>query len=569
MNMFMSSLAMIFLALNFNHLAYAQQGVPDDSVVVYAVPPAPVITAPGRGQWFRVRNITAAGRCQTGSTVNIFGGIANAPRRTNCVNGRFSTVVSLADREGGRRVRFTQTNVDGTSVEDSRMVYLDRLVPGAPTITSPANNSSHTQRALTIAGACENNAQVLIAGNIEAPPATVACVSGRYSRAVNLTAGVGRKSLTVTQRDRAGHVSQARNLVVNFATPSPTPNPNPTWGSRNSSRMLLSGHSLMDNPLVNYVQDIAQKSPSSSFNYNQQIVIGSPIRIRTKGGNTNSTSWPGYSAGKNKNTDNLNMISEVRNPRTLGAGERYDTLIITENHSSLSQIQWENTMGYLRHYQDLMISANPATRTFFYHSWLDVNKSNPAEWINHEKNAAVTWECVASKVNASIQSINRADRIRLLPAGGALVNLVERIVAGQVAGFTGTTNQRLNLIFSDNVHLTNLGAYYMALVVYSSIYGKPVGNIAPPSGSGVTLAQVQALAPIAWSNVNAYYSQASNPTARTMSACRTFIANNMCSSYWNLVGSPGEVSNCRNFYQNDTQDNPFSNALLRTFPAAW
>lgn len=535
------------------------------SDIVYAIPPAPTITAPKRGQQYRVRDITVSGGCQTGNTVNIYGGIVGAPVHTNCVANKFTRNVTLANWDGARRIRFTQTNVDGTSAEDSRMVYLDRVVPTAPTITAPANNSTHTNANLTVRGACETNATVTIAGGILNSPVRFKCANAQYSRQVSLTSTNGSKTIRLSQKDVAGNVSPNRSIAVTLNVQTPG---NPNWGPRNRSRILLSGHSLVDNPLIDYVEDIAQKT-SNNFNYNQQIVIGSPIRVRTKGMNTNASGWPGYSTGKNKNTDNLNLINEVRNPQTLGAGEKYDTLVITENHSSLSQIQWENTIKYLRHYQDLMIAGNPATRSFFYHSWLDVNKSNPTPWINHEKNAAVTWECVASKVNESLQSLNRTDRIRLLPSGGALVDLVEKVVAGQVPGFTGSTSARLNMIFSDNVHLTNLGAYYVALVVFSSVYGKSAVGTTPPAGSNVSNSIAQSLQTIAWNYVNAYYSQAGNPTARTMASCRTFIANNMCNTYWNLVGEPGEVNSCRNFYQTDSQDNPFGSTPLVPFPTPW
>ena len=264
----------------------------------------------------------------------------------------------------------------------------------------------------------------------------------------------------------------------------------------------------------------------------------------------------------------MNVINEVRNPQTLGAGERYDTLVITENHSVLAAIQWENTTGFLRHYHDLMISGNPATRTFFYHSWLDINKSNPTQWIAHEKNAAFTWECVVSKVNQSIPA-NRTDRLRLLPAGGALIDLVERVVANQVPEISGTTANKMNMLFVDNVHMTRLGNYYLALVVYSSIYGKSAVGTAPPSEVGISTSLARSLQTIAWNYVNSYYSQSENPAARTMASCRNFIANNTCSTYWALQGSPGETNSCRNFYSTDSTDNPFRNAPLVPYAPAW
>src|SRR5690606_24302503 len=132
-------------------------------------------------------------------------------------------------------------------------------------------------------------------------------------------------------------------------------------------------------------------------------------------------------------------------------------------------LDWENTVGFLRHYHDRVRESTSNARTFFYHSWVSIiDKSNPTPWITHEKNALTAWECTASKTNLSLAADGRADRIQSLPAGGALADLVERVLNNEVPRITGTTLQRMNTLFTDNVHLTNLGMYYMALVVYSA-----------------------------------------------------------------------------------------------------
>ncbi len=330
---------------------------------------------------------------------------------------------------------------------------------------------------------------------------------------------------------------------------------NPAWQPRSSLRLFVSGHSLTDNPFVEYIGQIAS-SRSDSYNHNQQIVIGSPIRVRSKGDNWNATGWPGYSAGKNRNgSTGLNVIHEFLAPRTLGSNEKYDTLVLTENHNSLDMIQWEDTLGLTRHYHDRFISGNPRGRGFLFHPWLDIDKSAPTAWITHEKNALIVWECVASKVNHSLSSDGRSDRMVTLPAGGALVDLVERVVAGQVAGFSGTTAQKLNMLFIDNVHMTQLGMYYMALVTYAATYGKSPVGAAIPSGLNETAAA--AIQPIEWNYIHGYYNRA-NPGVRTMNECRTHIASNVCSSYWTLKGDTQKIPGCQNFFGNS---NP--NAVFR------
>ncbi|MDC3954824.1 hypothetical protein [Polyangium jinanense] len=323
---------------------------------------------------------------------------------------------------------------------------------------------------------------------------------------------------------------------------------------RASARMFLSGHSLTDNPLPDHVLTIAQ-SLGKDFNFNEQIGIGSPIRVRTKGGSFDAPDWPGYSTGKNREGSDMNVIEELLSPKTLGPGELYDTLVITERHDILGTIWWEDTFGFLRHYHDRLIDGNPAGHTLFYHSWLDVDKNAPKTWIDHEKNALYAWECVASKVNLSLAAEGRTDRVEALPAGAALVDLVEHILNDEVQGITGTTSQKLDMIFSDNVHMTPLGAYYLALVTYASIFrASPVGAAVPAEINAEPAADMQK---IAWDFVRAYYSQPT-PGEHTMEECRTFISQNVCATFWTLLNEPGQVAPCQADFANaNAEQNPF------------
>ena len=439
----------------------------------------------------------------------------------------------------------------------------DTTPPSAPTVSTPANNSTVASTSVTVSGGCETLSTVSISGNITPSSANTTCVNSTYSFSVTLTSGNGAKALQLIQTDPSANASQPRAWTLNLNVPAPPPVDNPNWTSTNYARVFLSGHSLTDNPLIDYVENLAN-SNSDNFNYNQQIVIGSPMRVRTKGDNPNASNWPGYSAGKNRNgSTGLNIINELRNPQTIGAGSLYDTLVVTENHNSLPQIQWENTIPYLRHYHDLLRSGNPNARTLFYHSWLDINKSNPTPWITHEKNARVTWECVASKVNQSLGDSSQRPQVQSLPAGAALVDLVERALANQVAGLTGSNVEKLNQIFSDNVHLTSTGMYYVALVTYAAVFRKsPIGSAAPV-GMNSTLAT--SLQTIAWNYVNTYYGQTA-PGVQTMANCRA-AASTYCNSFWTLKGETNNITGCTNFFGSNSSGSPFADQNFTPYPA--
>ncbi len=538
---------------------------PDLPIPDTIAPLAPTVTSPANNSTATSQTIIITGSCETLATVLLSGDISVSPTTTRCLSSEYSRSISLAPGNGIKSIQITQRDVAGNG---SPQILLnltldvppapDTTPPTTPTVASPANNSIVPTQSITITGTCETLATVLMTGSITGSSNSVTCVNSAYSRSVTLTTGNGAKSIQITQQDLAGNTSAQR--ILNLTLDIPVSNPG--WTSTNYARVLLSGHSLTDNPLIDYVESIAM-SRSDNFNYNQQIVLGSPIRLRTKGNDPNSAGWSGYSMGKNKGGGSgLNLINEIRNPQTIGTGNFYDTLFITENHNSLEQIQWENTIPYLRHYHDLMLDGNLMAKTLFYHSWLDINKSAPNNWITHEKNARTTWECVASKVNQSLGDTNQRPQVQSLPSGGALVDLVEKAIANQVNGLSGTTIEKLNLIFSDNVHLTSMGAYYMSLVTYSSVFRKsPVGTPAP---SGISAALATSLQSIAWTYINTYYSQTA-PGVRTMSECRS-AASTYCSSYWTLKNNTGNISGCTSFYTSNITS-PFADANFVVFPA--
>jgi hypothetical protein len=315
---------------------------------------------------------------------------------------------------------------------------------------------------------------------------------------------------------------------------------------------MISGHSLTDNPLADHMALIAQ-SLSTPLWWNQQIVLGSPIRFRTRGADLADPAFPGYSIGKNRDgSTGLNIAAELANPQTLG-GQRYDTLLLTERHDLASVLVYEDTVRYARHFHERLITGNANAKTYLYHSWLEVNKDSPSAWIGYERAAAPAWQCVAARVNQSLTGEGRSDRMAYLPAGLALTHLVERATTSGVAGITGSTvRETMDRLFTDNVHLTPTGVYYMALVSYSSIYRRsPVGAAVP---AGVTAQQAAALQALAWEVVSNHYANATTPT---MSQCQTTMRDQYCNAFANFKANPGFAGTCISRLTAQNRDNPF------------
>lgn len=415
--------------------------------------------------------------------------------------------------------------------------------------------SLHGRRAARPAGAH----RAALAIGFSAVLALAACGGGGESNAATTAAPAAPVGAVATPAPAPAPAPAQAGAAAPVATASPPV----AWGTPvASARIFISGHSLTDQPadsggsaqsLGNQLVRTANGLlGADAARYNQQIALGSPIRVRTAGINYDRVNWPGYSQGKNANGSNLNVLGELRNPATPGIA-RYDTLLITENHDSLQQLQYEDTVRYLRHYHERVIAANPSARSFFYESWKDVQDfSNPATWIAQERAQSRAWQCIATRINTALADEGRADRILPLPMGAALAALVEQAVAGNVPGISaGSAAATLRNLFTDAVHLTTAGFYYAALVNYAAIYQRsPVGAPAP---AGMSAATARALQDLAWSYVSNFYA---NWRAPSLDACRTEVAQTFCPIYWNYRGRGDQVASCTAFFSAARSDNP-------------
>jgi hypothetical protein len=322
-----------------------------------------------------------------------------------------------------------------------------------------------------------------------------------------------------------------------------------TVAPREAARIFVSGHSLTDHPFPDYLATIAE-SLSTPAVWNQQNLFGSSIRERVRGRGAGETGWAGYWAGENRDGLGLNVIDELRWPQTIDS-DRYDALIITEQHTLLGSLIWNDTVRYLRHFHDRLIDGNPQATTYLYHSWISLNdKDDPGRWITYERDAYQAWQCVVARINQSLAAEGRIDRILSLPVAVALAALVERATRGtglpRISG--ASVRQTMDRLFRDDVHLTSLGTYYAALVSYAGVYRRsPVGAWAPPD---VDAEQAKVLQTIAWAFVRDYSKEQRGGSLET---CRAFVKDEFVYTFWS--------------YMRDTYWRPESNAI--TAYAKW
>ncbi len=289
-------------------------------------------------------------------------------------------------------------------------------------------------------------------------------------------------------------------------------------------RMFVSGHSLTNEPVPSYLAAIATGF-GFPFSWNRQHLEGSSIKQRTRGTASGDAPWAGYAQGFDRANQPIDVLAEFRRQQE----NPYDALLITEQHSLLGSLVWNGTPVHLRDFQDKFSTHNPNGTTYFFEPWLSLNdKSDPRRWTAYERAAAPVWRCIVGQMNQTLAAEGRRDRIMSLPMALALVHLIE--AATQGAGIPGITKDSVRAtvdsLVSDDVHLTPLGNYYIALVTFALTFRHPVqGAWHPPEVTAQQASALQAAADV--------FVRLPQAPAMPLAECRSYVLR---SYMWTYLG---------------------------------
>jgi len=309
----------------------------------------------------------------------------------------------------------------------------------------------------------------------------------------------------------------------------------PVWKRRDEVHALYSGHSLTDD-IPEAMTDIA-RSLGRKLEFEFQSIGYSSLRDRTRGTDLKSEAWTGYRTGKNRRGEGLHIASELERPTQLSPGARYDALVVTERHDLPKTAVQAQTATYLVDIAKHAWAGNPDADVFFYHVWMPIDVNDPLRWVQYERSQRKLWECVASRANLTSKGGNQ--RIRVLPGASALADLVGEMWRGSVPGLTQLTPvDRVKLLFRDDVHLSAIGTYFLALVHYAALYGQsPHGAAGVPGLDVDTVAHFQG---VATRHVAAYGRIADAAATRSMAECRAFAAES-CALLFSLKATSNPI----------------------------
>ncbi|MEO6185578.1 MAG: hypothetical protein ABIP38_08070, partial [Steroidobacteraceae bacterium] len=202
--------------------------------------------------------------------------------------------------------------------------------------------------------------------------------------------------------------------------------------------------------------------------------------------------------------------------------DHFDALIITEQHGVLNSLAWEHTPHHLRAWHDYYIARSPAGQTWFFMPWLSMDDpGNPARWASYEQAAAHVWQCAVSRINRNLRAEGRPDQIRVIPASLALVHLTQAL---QQEGGPA--------VFIDDVHLTPIAKFYMALVTASFMNGELPADVLPrilgATPESLSAADIRIMVRAALS----FQAASRSRVELTESGCKRFLSESFIADYW-------------------------------------
>lgn len=155
----------------------------------------------------------------------------------------------------------------------------------------------------------------------------------------------------------------------------------------------------------------------------------------------------------------------------------YDNLIFTEAIALKGHIEWSYTYLYANNFCEYAHSFNPDTKMYVYETW-HCTKSGTNEGCEWDPGSNVDWRqrldddlSLWEGIVDHVLTINPDYDVNIIPGGQGLAKLYDAIEDGAVPDKTN-----INQFFSDDIHLTNEGNYYIACIMFACVYERsPVG----------------------------------------------------------------------------------------------
>jgi hypothetical protein len=242
-----------------------------------------------------------------------------------------------------------------------------------------------------------------------------------------------------------------------------------------TQRVIQSGHSLTDG-IFDPLRELVKIAGNPAVVIDKSTIPGSPMDWR----------W-----------------SHKTEPDARHDIADYDTLVLTERVALSGTMPWHNSpQEALRWFINAWTKGQDGNgaETILYATWVSIdsgpNFENPYKdpeghipFRDRLPLEMAQWETIQSYVNDNRPA--GSPPMRMIPGPVLMAAIYDEIAAGNAPGIA-----RISDLFSDDIHLNDLGNYYIALAHFAVIYGRdPRGmqNLA-----GVTLDQARFMQDLVW-----------------------------------------------------------------------
>ncbi len=159
-----------------------------------------------------------------------------------------------------------------------------------------------------------------------------------------------------------------------------------------------------------------------------------------------------------------NAHPRYRDARQAVSSGDYDAIVLTEMVEIRDALRYFDSARYLKQFTEAALAVRPDTRVYLYETWHPLD--DPEGWLERiDADLARFWE--AGILRPALYNLPQGTRIHLIPAGQALAAFVREV---ESRGGVGNLRNR-NDLFSDQIHLNDMGNYFVALVHYAVLYG--------------------------------------------------------------------------------------------------
>lgn len=229
------------------------------------------------------------------------------------------------------------------------------------------------------------------------------------------------------------------DLLVLYPTEAPPPVTTPL-------KVYHLGHSLVARDMPAMLQQLA----GAGHEYRSQLGWGTSLAQQLKGPDAIN----GYA--QENNHPRFQPLDEAL------ADPDYDVLVFTEMIGLREAVIYHNSTEAVTRLITQARAANPNLAFVLYETWHPLD--DKGDWLARiPEDRAALWEpaLLAPAIRAA------GAPVHIIPAGTIIAELVREVEAtpGGIGGMTSRQD-----LFSDNIHLNDLGHYLVALAHYATLY---------------------------------------------------------------------------------------------------